>query len=145
MKALDRGRQWPEDGGATVLAAAAVGAVVLLLTAAVVVVSVVHDVHRARAAADLAALAAAGPLVASGAASCPEGGSVARANGATLSRCEVLSDGSVAAGVTVPLRVSAGWAGLPGHAGARARAGVVTPAAMGTSGGPVLRTSGPRW
>ena len=129
--ALDRRRNRPEEGGATVLAAAAVGVVVLLLTAALAVVSVVHDVHRARAAADLAALAAAVPLAAGGAADCSEGAWVARANGATLSRCDVRSDGSVEVGVTVPLRVSAGWAGLPGHAGARARAGVVTPAHHG--------------
>ncbi len=109
------------------LAAAAVGAVVVVLSAALLVVSVVHDVHRARAAADLAALAAAARLVVGGAASCSDGGAVARANGATLWRCDVLPDGSVEVGVSVPLRVPAGWAGIPSHASARARAGVVAP------------------
>ena len=44
-----------ERGSASVLAGAAVGVVVLVLTGSLLLVSVVHDVHRARAAADLAA------------------------------------------------------------------------------------------
>ena len=131
MSAAGRCRGRRERGGATVLAAAVVGVVVLVLSGALLVVSVLHDVHRARAAADLAALAAAARLVTGSAPDCSEGSSVARANGATLSRCEVLADGSVEVAVTVSLRVAGGLAGLPSHATARARAGVVPPAGQG--------------
>jgi secretion/DNA translocation related TadE-like protein len=110
-----------------VLVAAAMGVLVLALSGALLVVSVVHDVHRARAGADLAALAAARELAVGGVASCAEGGDVAGANGVTLSSCRLLPDGSVEVGATVPLRVSAPWAGLPSHASASARAGVVIP------------------
>ena len=96
-----------------------------ILFAKLAVVSAVRDVHRARAAADLAALSAAQPLVVGGAPDCAAGAIVAAANGAHLIRCASSTDGSVDVTATVQLRWSAWWAGLPDRATARARAGLV--------------------
>ena len=49
-----------ERGSASVLVVGAVGTVVLVLSGVLVVVGAVRDLHRVQAAADLAALAAAG-------------------------------------------------------------------------------------
>lgn len=114
-----------EQGSATVLTVGAMGVLVMMLTGALLVVSVVRDVHRARSAADLSALAAAGPLPTGGRPSCADGSSVAMANGATLTGCDKLADGSVEVRASVPLRWSATWAGIPDRATAAARAGVV--------------------
>ena len=124
-----------EQGSATVLTVGAMGVLVMMLTGALLVVSVVRDVHRARSAADLSALAAAGPLPTGGRPSCADGSSVAMANGATLTRCDMLADGSVVVRASVPLRWSATWAGIPDHATASARAGVVTGGAAGAGPG----------
>ena len=72
-----------ERGAATVVTVAAVGVVLVVLAAALVLAGTVRDVHRARAAADLAALAAAVPLADGLAADCSAARSVAVANGAT--------------------------------------------------------------
>lgn len=114
-----------EDGGATVLAVAAIGVLTVVLGAALEVVGVVGDVHRARAAADLAALAAAQPVLRGGAPDCSAADAVARANGAVLRTCDVLADGSVETRVSRPRQGAGGWGvGLP-EPWARARAGVV--------------------
>lgn len=114
-----------EGGGATVLTVAALGVVTIVLGAALQVVGVVGDVHRARAAADLAALAAAQPVLWGGAPDCAAARAVARANGAVLRACDVLPDGSVETRVSRPRWGAGGWGvGLP-EPSARARAGVV--------------------
>ena len=59
----------------------------LVLSGVLVVAGAVRDVHRARAAADLAALAAAGPVASGGGADCGPAASVAAANGAGLTGC----------------------------------------------------------
>ena len=124
-----------EEGSATVLTVGAMGVLVVMLTGALLVVSVVRDVHRARSAADLSALAAGGPLPTGGPPNCADGGSVAMANGATLTRCDLLADGTVAVRASVDLGWSATWAGIPDHATASARAGVVTGGAAGAGPG----------
>ena len=115
----------PERGSATVLTVGAVAVVVLVLTGVLVVSGVVRDVHRARAAADLAALAAAGPVASGGVADCDVGGAVAAANGAVLTGCAVEPDGSVVVAVSVGHRWAPGWSGLPTLVSGRARAGVL--------------------
>lgn len=113
-----------QRGSATVLTAGGVAATVVVLAAALLVVGVVHDVHRARSAADLAALAGAAPLVEGGSADCSGARSVAAANGARLTSCGPGADGSVRVTVAVGLRPVVhrlGWR----DAVASARAGVV--------------------
>ena len=115
----------PERGSATVLTVGAVATVVLVLTGVLVVAGAVRDVHRARAAADLAALAAAGPAGRGADVDCGVGSSVAAANGAALTRCVRAPDGSVVVTVVVGRPWPPGWGGLPAGVAARARAGVV--------------------
>lgn len=114
-----------DRGSATVLTVGAVAAVVLVLAGVLVVSGVVRDVHRARTAADLAALAAAGPLSSGGGADCELAVSVAAANGAVLTGCAVGADGSVLVSASVDRRWAPGWEGLPATVSGRARAGVV--------------------
>jgi secretion/DNA translocation related TadE-like protein len=109
-----------ERGGMTILAVAAIAVVVVLLTGALAVASAVHASHRARAAADLAALAAAtrwqaGALPGE---ACSQASAVAVANGAELMACGPVADGSV----TVEARVAARWPAV-GAARVKARAG----------------------
>jgi secretion/DNA translocation related TadE-like protein len=108
-----------------VLTVGAVAAVVLVLTGVLVVVGAVRDVHRARAAADLAALAAVGPAVSGAEVDCRAGATVAAANGAAVTRCVHESDGSVVVTVVIGRHWPPGWGGLPAVVSARARAGVV--------------------
>jgi secretion/DNA translocation related TadE-like protein len=124
-----------ERGSATVLTVGAMGVLIMMLTGALLVVSVVRDVHRARSAADLSALAAAGPLPTGGRPDCADGSSVAMANGATLTGCDMLADGSVVVRASVSLRWSATWAGIPDRATAGARAGVISGEAAGAEPG----------
>ena len=118
-------RRARERGGATVLSLAALGVLALVLGAALEVVGVVGDVHRARAAADLAALAAAQPVLGGGAPDCAAARAVARANGAVLRGCDVLPDGSVETWVTRPRSAPGGWGVGLSDPSARARAGLV--------------------
>jgi secretion/DNA translocation related TadE-like protein len=108
----------------SVLMAGVMAAAVLVLTAALAATAAITAAHRARAAADLAALAAAS-RVAQGAtptAACAWAGVMARANRAQLVACVSLRDGSVE--VTVSCRWSAKVPGFePGAALARSRAG----------------------
>jgi secretion/DNA translocation related TadE-like protein len=114
-----------ERGSATVLTVAAVGAVVTMAAATLVVAGIVRDVHRARGAADLAALAAAGPLTVGAPADCAAAARVARANGAMLTACSLQEDGAVVVSASVVRPAAAGWLRGPGIVSGRARAGVV--------------------
>jgi secretion/DNA translocation related TadE-like protein len=114
-----------ERGAGTVLVVGAVGAVVVLLVGALVVAAAVRDLHRARSAADLAALAAAVPVASAGSPDCGAAARVAAVQGARLLTCRSLPDGTVLVDVTVRWPVPAGWADLPANAIGRARAGPV--------------------
>ncbi len=116
------GRSSTERGSATVLGAAMVAVLVLCLGAVGALLSAVEAGHRARSAADLAALAAAGALLdpADDRAPCTVAGDLAGRNGGRLMSCDVHGD-TVTVSVTVAPAVSA-----LGAATARARAGPAT-------------------
>jgi secretion/DNA translocation related TadE-like protein len=114
-------RTGADDGAGTVLALGLVAVVGCLLAACVALGSAVVARHRAAAAADLAALAAADRTL--GRASglpCPAAGAVATADDATVTSCAVAPDGSVT--VEVAVRLPRPWGRL-GVARAEARAG----------------------
>lgn len=107
-----------DRGSATVLVVMSIGVVLICLTGALALLSAVQASHRARAAADLAALAGAQVLVAADPRPpCAVASGVAAGNGAALVACSVIGDD-----ITVSVTTSASWPGL-GHATARARAG----------------------
>ena len=96
------------------------------IAAAVLVVTAVTARHRAEAAADLAALAAAGRAVTGSTDPCAAAASIASANGAVLEAC------TVDAGAVVQLRVGVRVRLTPlgvRWAHANARAGPVEPGA----------------
>ncbi|WP_345207303.1 Rv3654c family TadE-like protein [Fodinibacter luteus] len=129
MPALGGGRTvgpGAEEGSATVLVVGAAAAVTVVLAGVLVVVGVVRDAHRAGAAADLAALAAAAPSLTGAGTDCGSAAAVAQANGAELTGCRPAHDGSVLVQVRVVLSPPAGWGWLPDAVVARARAGTVT-------------------
>jgi secretion/DNA translocation related TadE-like protein len=102
----------------------AVVAVVLMSTVgALAVGSAVVAAHRARAAADLAALAGATGLARGqdGAGACATAASVARRNGAALTACGAAADGSVV--LRTRTAVAFGLPGLPRSARSTSRAG----------------------
>ena len=107
----------------TVLAAGLVGVVVVVAVAALWLVSATLAAHRARSAADLAALAGAVAAQARdlGADPCSSAGAVATANGAALLTCSVAPD--LVVSVRVSVQVGAPIPGVPGRAVAGARAG----------------------
>lgn len=113
------GPRGPERGSGTVLALALVMVLCLLTASGTVLLSAVVASHRARAAADLAALAAAGPWVegVSLDSACARATRVAAANGATLRSCAASGESLV---VAVGVRPGIG---LVPAAEARARAG----------------------
>jgi secretion/DNA translocation related TadE-like protein len=119
-------RSWGRDdrGSATVWVLALSGVLVSLGAAAVLVGSAVATRHRAEAAADLAALAAAGDAVTGAVDPCAAALSIAVANGAVLETCTVLPGAVVQIGVGV--RVTMGPLGVR-WAHANARAGPVVP------------------
>jgi len=94
----------PTDrGSATVFAASIALVLVMAATVAVLVVAVILASHRARAAADLAALAAATEI--GGSDVCTAARASARTNGADLTSCVLTGTTSsfvVAVSVTVP-------------------------------------------
>lgn len=110
-----------QERGSATLATTGFLALLLLLGAALGVVAAMFHAHRAaQAAADLAALAAAGAL-SHGEDACGSGASVASANGADLLACSV-------EGLDVRVRVRVdgpGWLGQRGDLLAEARAGPV--------------------
>lgn len=93
----------PERGAATVIAVAAAGLVLVVLVAGLALGSAVVATHRARAAADLAALAAAQAIQqgAGPAAACGAGAAIATDNRARPAGCTVAADGSVTYRATV--------------------------------------------
>lgn len=114
-----------ERGGGTVATAGAVAMLLVVTLAAAQLGAVVIATHRARAAADLAALSAAGVAVAGTGEPCVVAAEVARANGAMLRACESAADLSVRVSAQAPLVVR--LPGLPEAASARARAGPAPP------------------
>ena len=108
----------------TVAVLAVLGAFALFLLGGACVASAVSSAHRARAAADLGALAGAAALEAgtTSRAACDRAADLLRRNGARLTGCTVGSDGSLLvtgeARIGLPLPV-----GGPDTAKARSRAG----------------------
>ena len=113
-----------ERGSASVLVVGAVGTVVMVLSGVLVVVGAVRDLHRVQAAADLAALAAAGGASGGGRPDCVAAVGVADSNGAGLTLCSTEPDGSVVVTAVVHRYGPRGW-GLPRTISSTARAGVV--------------------
>lgn len=92
-----------DEGSATVVAAAAVGVLVLLLGLGLQLGAAVLARHRAEAAADLAALAAAREVVMGVDVGCARGAEIATAHGARMLSCTALG-WSVTVVVAVPCR-----------------------------------------
>ena len=113
-----------ERGSATVWVVALSGVLAVLASTVVLVGAGVVARHRASAAADLAALAAAGRASLGGHDACRVAAEAARVNAAELTSCTVDADAVVEVQVRVPVRL-----GVLGHHGAtgRARAGPVAP------------------
>jgi secretion/DNA translocation related TadE-like protein len=113
-----------DRGSATVFAAAISLVLVMAATAAVLVVAVVLAGHRARSAADLAALAGATAELGGGDA-CQAARANARTNDAEVTTCQVngeMSSFVVAVSVTVPTGLRSP---LPVAVGVQAHAGNV--------------------
>jgi secretion/DNA translocation related TadE-like protein len=113
----------PDDAGsATVLLLAVIAVVLTLTVSGLLLSSAVLASHRARAAADLAALAAAGALLQGepSHAACQAAARVATANDGRMQRCVALGQE-----VRISVAVPAGVRGL-GVATARSRAGPST-------------------
>jgi len=108
-----------EGGSATVVMLAVIVAVLTLTVSGLLLSSAVLASHRARAAADLSALAAAGALLKGepSLAACQSAGRVASANHGRLQRCV-----AVGTDVWISVVVPTGMRGL-GVATARSRAG----------------------
>lgn len=108
-----------DDRGAATLVAVAVIAVLITVTGGMAGVgAAVLTRHRAQAAADLAALAAAGRLADGIQSACAQAGSVAGAMGAAVARCEL--DGlDVVVAVEAPVGFGR-WTLGPARAAARA-------------------------
>ena len=108
-----------ERGSGTVLAVGLIGVLLTCLVGGLAVASAVHASQRARAAADLAALAGAAAFqrgLSEGTA-CHAALRLAAANGAVLRECRVADDLSVTVQVAVPVGHR-----LPGTLGGPARA-----------------------
>ncbi|MEN4447334.1 Rv3654c family TadE-like protein [Mycobacterium sp. SMC-18] len=108
-----------ERGSATVFAVALIVVLIGLMTGAAAVGAAVIGRHRAQSAADLAALAAAGALVAGPSQSCGRAVAVAEAMGSRVGNCAVQRL-DVVVDVEVPVRFGR-W--HLGDAHGRARAG----------------------
>ena len=106
-----------ETGSATVVAAALVAALVAVALGGVLVGGAAVARHRAQAAADLAALAAAGRLPLGPQAACDQARSIAAAMGAAVSGCDIEN-----LDVVVAVTVQPGGR-IAGEAWAAARAG----------------------
>lgn len=119
-----------ERGSATVWVLALAGLLAVLGVAVVLVGGAVVARHRASAAADLAALAAAGRAVLADPAACATADRIARANGADLEGCVVRPETVVEVRVRVPVRLGPLGA-FAAHA--RARAGPAPAADDGRS------------
>jgi secretion/DNA translocation related TadE-like protein len=112
----EQGRAAHDDGAATVWAAGGIAVLMGALLIAMHLASAVSARHQAEAAADLAALAAAGIAVHGTDAACARAGEIAGAMGGTVAGCGLSGwDTLVEVQVSVPLA-------LPGTDPARARA-----------------------
>lgn len=111
---MSHGRR--DRGSASVVAVGACAAICLAAAGVAVVVDAARAGHRAAAAADLAALAAAPYAARAEPGACSHAARVAGRNGAQLADCVVAADGSVTVVCTAPTR----WGPL---ATGRARAG----------------------
>ena len=116
-----------EQGSGTVLVIAALGVLLVLMAAAMQVGAAAGAAHRARAAADLAALAGASALQQGSGDPCSRAWELVARNGADLLSCTLGAAESVR--VRVSTDVPGGWPGIPRVATATARAG---PSDMGT-------------
>jgi secretion/DNA translocation related TadE-like protein len=138
------GRRWPADerGSATVWVLALSGVLAMVGAAAVLVGVAVTARHRAAAAADFAALAAATRAVQGLADGCTRAAEVATANAARLTACSVAPDGVAVVEVTVPVRL--GRLGVH-EARGHARAGPIPsePAAQVAGSSPRSPSRGP--
>lgn len=103
MSAGCRSARVREAGSATVVLVAVAGVVLMLSWAGLTLGAAVSAAHRARAAADLAALAAAGARVRGTdlPAACARGAAVASANGAVQVSCGAGPGGSVTVSASV--------------------------------------------
>jgi secretion/DNA translocation related TadE-like protein len=110
-----------DRGSASVLAAAMTAVLVMITVAGIYVGAAVIARHRAQAAADLAALAAAGRLAAGGEAACTQAVSIATAMRTAIADCTV---DELDVTVTAEVSVELGRFGV-GTARAAARAGPV--------------------
>lgn len=117
-----------ERGSATVWVLALAGLLAVLGVAVVLVGGAVVARHRASAAADLAALAAAGRAVLADPAACATAARIARTNGAELEGCVLRPEAIVDVRVRVPVRLGP-LGSFAAHA--RARAGPAPAAADG--------------
>ena len=110
-----------ERGSGTVLVTAALGVILVLTAAAIQLGAAAGAAHRARAAADLAALAGASALQQGSGDPCSRASELATRNGAHLLSCTlgVAESLRVRVGTDVP----GGWPGIPRVATATARAG----------------------
>ncbi|GAA5167131.1 Rv3654c family TadE-like protein [Ornithinimicrobium tianjinense] len=131
MSVVGAGRHHAERGSGTVLAVGLVGVLLTLLVAGLLIADVAIAGQRARTAADLAALAAAGRALegASEGEVCAAASAVAARNGAPLTSCSLDVAGRVGSRGLPSVRVTAardtaagGWT-----VEARARAGGVVP------------------
>ncbi|CAN7200895.1 Rv3654c family TadE-like protein [Knoellia sp. LjRoot47] len=110
-----------ERGSGTVLVTAALGVLLVVILAGVQVASAAVAAHRARAAADLAALAGATALQQGTADPCSRASDLATRNGARLTSCRMETAESLR--VRVAKDVPGRWPGVPRVATASARAG----------------------
>ncbi|MFC7490030.1 MULTISPECIES: Rv3654c family TadE-like protein [unclassified Knoellia] len=109
-----------ESGSGTVLVVAAMGVLLVLVIAALHLGAAATAAHRARTAADLAALAGAATLQDGDASPCARAAQVAGRNRARLVACALVGESvSVRVATAVPAR----WPGVPDEALASARAG----------------------
>jgi secretion/DNA translocation related TadE-like protein len=108
-----------DRGTATVVAAAVIAILMTLVSLGVHLGAAVVTRHRVTAAADLAALAAAGQLLTDGERACERARWVAERMGGRLTACRVVGwDAYVDVSATPP-----GWLALSGAANAHVRAG----------------------
>jgi secretion/DNA translocation related TadE-like protein len=108
-----------ERGAGSLLILCVVAVVLTVMSAVATLTAGYHARHRAAAAADLAALAAAGEIRAGAPAACAFARTVAQANAGVLRSCDI--DGwQVVVAVAAPIKGPAGWLPDPVR---RARAG----------------------
>lgn len=110
-----------ERGSGTVVTVAAIGVLLILTAAGLQVGAAAAAAHRARAAADLSALAGAVALQEGAGSPCARAADVAGRNDARIIECALGAGESVRVRVTT--EVSTRWPGVPDHAIASARAG----------------------